>query len=205
MLAAIDEEIGKVASDGVDDATLARVKTKMLADWYGGLESFLGRADTLAKLQTLWGDANVANQMPGWIEAVTSDDIQRVARTYLTDANRSVIVRRPAPQRPPPLPPPSHPPSEDRHEDEHDIQDAGPRARPGARRHRPGRHRRCRRTCRLRPGQAAAGPADRQAHPVERARPCGWCRATACPRSTWRWPCSAAPRPTTRPRRRFAS
>jgi predicted Zn-dependent peptidase len=34
--------------------------------------------------------------MPGWIEAVTSDDIKRVARTYLTDANRSVIERRPA-------------------------------------------------------------------------------------------------------------
>ncbi|HKR75900.1 MAG TPA: pitrilysin family protein [Rhodanobacter sp.] len=96
VLAAIDEEIGKVASDGVDAATLARVKTKMLSDWYGGLESFINRADTLAKLQTLWGDANVANEMPGWIEAVSSDDIRRVARTYLTDANRSVIVRRPA-------------------------------------------------------------------------------------------------------------
>ncbi|KRE91340.1 peptidase M16 [Frateuria sp. Soil773] len=96
VLDAINQEIGKVASDGVDDATLARVKTKMLADWYGGLESFINRADTLAKLQTLWGDAGVANQVPGWIEAVTSDDLKRVARTYLTDANRSVIVRRPA-------------------------------------------------------------------------------------------------------------
>lgn len=96
VLTAIDEEIGKVATSGVDAATLARVKTKMLSDWYGGLEFFMNRADTLAKLQTLWGDAKVANQMPGWIEAVTAADLQRVARTYLTDANRSVIVRRPA-------------------------------------------------------------------------------------------------------------
>ncbi|HET8765416.1 MAG TPA: pitrilysin family protein [Rhodanobacter sp.] len=96
VLTAIDEEIGKVTTSGVDAATLARVKTKMLSDWYGGLEFFMNRADTLAKLQTLWGDANVANQMPGWIEAVTAADLQRVARTYLTDANRSVIVRRPA-------------------------------------------------------------------------------------------------------------
>ena len=95
MLAALDEEIAKVADGGVDEATLSSVKTKMLSDWYGGLESFLGRADTLAKLQTLWGDANVANKMPGWIQAVTAADIQRVARTYLTDANRSVVVRRP--------------------------------------------------------------------------------------------------------------
>ena len=95
VLAAINEEIGKVARDGVDDTTLARVKTKMLSDWYGRLEFFMERADALAKLQTLWGDANVANQMPGWIEAVSSNDVKRVARTYLIDANRSVIVRRP--------------------------------------------------------------------------------------------------------------
>ena len=97
VLAAMDEEIAKVANNGVDAATLKRVKTMMLADWYDGLESFIGRADTLAKLQTLWGDAKVANQIPGWIEAVTSEDIQRTARTYLTKANRTVIDRKPAP------------------------------------------------------------------------------------------------------------
>jgi predicted Zn-dependent peptidase len=97
LLAAMDEEIAKVAQDGVDEATLKRVKTRMLADWYNGLESYLDRADSLAKLQTLWGDANVVNQIPGWIEAVTSDDLKRVASTYLTKANRTVIDRKPAP------------------------------------------------------------------------------------------------------------
>jgi len=97
LLAAMDEEIAKVADEGVDDATLKRVKTRMLASWYNGLEDFLDRADSLAKLQTLWGDAQVANKVPGWIDAVTSEDIQRVARTYLTKANRTVIDRRPAP------------------------------------------------------------------------------------------------------------
>jgi len=96
LLAAMDEEIAKVAKDGVDDATLKRVKTRMLADWYNGLESYLDRADTLAKLQTLWGDANVVNQIPGWIEGVTSADVQRVAKTYLTADNRTVIDRKPA-------------------------------------------------------------------------------------------------------------
>ncbi|MBB1472532.1 insulinase family protein [Luteimonas sp. MC1782] len=95
VLAAIDAEIATVVADGVDDATLARVKTGMLADWYDGMESFLSRADNLAKLQLLWGDAAVANRIPGWIEAVTSADIQRAARTYLTQANRTVIDRKP--------------------------------------------------------------------------------------------------------------
>ena len=82
--------------EGVDDATLKNLKTALLADWYNGQEMFLLRADRLAKLQTLWGDANVVNQVPGWIEAVTSADVQRVAATYLTRANRSVIDRKPA-------------------------------------------------------------------------------------------------------------
>jgi zinc protease len=98
LLKAMDEEIAKVAADGVDEATLKRVKTRMLADWYDGLEGYLDRADTLAKLQTLWGDARVANQIPGWIESVTSADVQRVASTYLTTANRTVIDRKPAPK-----------------------------------------------------------------------------------------------------------
>ncbi|HWJ96389.1 MAG TPA: pitrilysin family protein [Telluria sp.] len=105
MLAAMDEVIAKVAKDGVDAATLKRVKTRMLADWYNKNESFINRADTLAKLQTLWGDANVANKIPGWIEAVTSDDIKRAAATYLVPANRTVIDRKPAPKAAPAQPP----------------------------------------------------------------------------------------------------
>ncbi|WP_229452112.1 M16 family metallopeptidase [Massilia niastensis] len=96
LLKAMDEEIAKVAKDGVDDATLKRVKTRMLADWNNKLESFINRADTLAKLQTLWGDANVVNKIPGWIEGVTSNDIQRAVRTYMVPTNRTVIDRKPA-------------------------------------------------------------------------------------------------------------
>jgi predicted Zn-dependent peptidase len=95
MLAAMDEEIAKVAKDGVDPAALQRVKTSMLADWNNGMENILSRADTLAKMQTIWGDANVVNKVPGWIEAVTPADIQRVAATYLVPANRTVIDRQP--------------------------------------------------------------------------------------------------------------
>jgi zinc protease len=100
VLAAMDEEIGKVARNGVDDATLKRVKVRMLADWNNGLENFLNRADTLAKLQTLWGDANVVNKVPGWIEGVTSADVQRAAATYLVPANRTVIDRQPVARAP---------------------------------------------------------------------------------------------------------
>ena len=96
VLKAMDEDIARVARDGVDAATLKRVKTRMLADWNNQLESFINRADTLAKMQVLWGDANVVNKIPGWIDAVTSEDIQRAVRTYLVPTNRTVIDRKPA-------------------------------------------------------------------------------------------------------------
>lgn len=94
MLAGMEDEIAKVIAPGIDVPTLQRVKTRMLADWYNRLESFIGRADAIARLQTIWGDAQVVNQVPDWIKAVTADDLKRVATRYLTRANRTVIDRR---------------------------------------------------------------------------------------------------------------
>ena len=42
------------------------------------------------------------NQVPGWIEKVTSADVQRVAKAYFTPANRSVIDRKLAAPAPAP-------------------------------------------------------------------------------------------------------
>lgn len=95
LIAEMDAQIAKIVADGVSDAELARVKTGMLADWNNGNESLLSRADNLAIFQALWGDAKVINQVPGWIEGVTSDDLKRVAKKYLTAENRTVIDRKP--------------------------------------------------------------------------------------------------------------
>lgn len=107
VLTAIDEEVAKIAREGADEATLKRVKTRMLADWNNSLESFINRADTLAKLQTLWGDAHVVNKIPGWIEGVTSEDLKRVAATYLVKNNRTVIDRKPVAKEAAPAPAPA--------------------------------------------------------------------------------------------------
>ena len=111
VLTAIDEEVAKIAKEGADEATLKRVKTRMLADWNNSLESFINRADTLAKLQTLWGDANVVNKIPGWIEGVTSEDLKRVAATYLVKNNRTVIDRKPVAKEAAPAPAPAPAPA----------------------------------------------------------------------------------------------
>jgi predicted Zn-dependent peptidase len=97
VVAAAQGEIGKVASAGVPAVELARVKSKMRADFYAGIELPINRADALAVAQLLLGDASALNTIPAEIEAVTSADLQRVAAKYLTVANRTVIDRQPAP------------------------------------------------------------------------------------------------------------
>src|SRR5512133_1344216 len=91
VLAAIDEILAAVAKQGVPPAELERTKTKMLADFYAGLEIPLSRADALAKAQALWGSAAQLNEIPKLIEGVTVEDLKRVAATYLTHPNRTVI------------------------------------------------------------------------------------------------------------------
>jgi predicted Zn-dependent peptidase len=94
---AIQEEIQKVAREGIPGADLARVKTKMRSDYYAGLELPIYRADAIALAQLLTGNAAFVNEVPEKLEAVTSADLQRVASTYLTVPNRTVVDRKPAP------------------------------------------------------------------------------------------------------------
>jgi predicted Zn-dependent peptidase len=94
---AIQEEVQKIARQGVPAADLARAKTKMRSDFYAGLELPIYRANSLALAQLLSGSAASLNEIPEKLEAVTSADLQRVASTYLTAANRTVVDRKPAP------------------------------------------------------------------------------------------------------------
>ena len=93
---AIQAEIQKIASQGVPVADLARVKTKMRSDFYDSLELPIYRANSIALTQLLTGSAAFVNEIPARLEAVTSADLQRVASTYLTVANRTVVDRKPA-------------------------------------------------------------------------------------------------------------
>jgi predicted Zn-dependent peptidase len=98
VVGAMNGEIEKVAREGVPAGELARTKTKMAADLYSSLELPLNRSTALCLAQLFTGNAASINELPGRIETVTSADLQRVAATYLTAANRTVVDRKPAPQ-----------------------------------------------------------------------------------------------------------
>ena len=100
VVTALNEEVEKIARNGVPAEELRRVKTKMESDFYSDLELPLNRATKLSILQLFSGNAASVNSIPSDIAAVTSDDLKRVASTYLTAANRTVVDRKPAPPAP---------------------------------------------------------------------------------------------------------
>jgi predicted Zn-dependent peptidase len=95
FVAKVQEEIARVARDGVAQEDLRRAKSKMLADLYGQLEVAIDRADLVGIRQLLTGDAASINRVPAAVEAVSSADLRRVAATWLTAEGRSWIDRRP--------------------------------------------------------------------------------------------------------------
>ncbi len=97
VVGALDAEIQKIAKDGVPTEELRRVQTKMESDFYSDLELPLNRATKLAILQSFNVKPISINEIPAQIEAVTSDDLKRVAVTYLTAANRTIVDRQPTP------------------------------------------------------------------------------------------------------------
>ena len=86
--------IDELARKGPDPRRLEAVKTKMKADFYKAIARSIRRADYLAVTQLLWGDAAMVERYGELIDAVTDDDVKRVAARYLTPENRSWIDRQ---------------------------------------------------------------------------------------------------------------
>ena len=94
ILAMIDAELARVASEGVGREELERAKVAVrsgLYDTIGGTFGF-GRADLLAAFALFDDDPARINTLVDRFGAVTPGLIQRTAREVLRDENRSVIT-----------------------------------------------------------------------------------------------------------------
>ena len=96
VVAAMQSQVDTIVTRGVPAEELTRTKTKMISDFYSEVEPLINRADMLALRQAFVGDAGQVNQVAAQLEAVSVNDLKRVAAKYLTVANRSSIDRRPA-------------------------------------------------------------------------------------------------------------
>jgi predicted Zn-dependent peptidase len=88
--AAVLEEIQDIIDNGVDADELAGVKTRMKADFVRQMRSNFGMVSGLVGEELFWDDWSGALGYPFEVDAVTSEDIQRVAAETFTESNLNV-------------------------------------------------------------------------------------------------------------------
>jgi predicted Zn-dependent peptidase len=83
-------EIRKLQKEPVGERELQKVKNQFLADSFRRLQSNFFLLLQLL-LYDVWDDWSYLNESPARIEAVTAEDIQRVAGTYFEDSGKNVL------------------------------------------------------------------------------------------------------------------
>jgi zinc protease len=94
VVAAIDDEIARLAKDGLDDDELARTVARMTARYLRELDPVMGRAQQLAVFEQQRSRAELVNELPELLEQVTTASVQKAARTLRPD-NRALLELRP--------------------------------------------------------------------------------------------------------------
>lgn len=82
--------LDKLTKEKVDAETLKRVKTNLRAGVIRGMNSNTGMAQAMAQAHVTYGSWKKLFQGLEDIDKVTAEDIQRVAKQYLTQRNRTV-------------------------------------------------------------------------------------------------------------------
>jgi len=83
--------IKDIQVNGIKPGELKRVKKQTRMDYLSGLRTNSGLSFQLGYYATVGGDWKMAEEFPKQIEAVAAADVQRVAKKYLVDTNRTVV------------------------------------------------------------------------------------------------------------------
>ncbi len=93
--AAALEIIAEIQRDGITAPELDKAKRVILNNQLGALVTMRGQASDLGSNWLLTGNLNFSRDYLDAIQQVTADDIARVARRYLRDANCTVATLDP--------------------------------------------------------------------------------------------------------------
>lgn len=93
--AALLEELDRLKNELAPEAELRKAKNQQLADLYRERKTIAQQANLLGNYEVFYGDYRKAFTADKEIEAVTAADIQRVAKKYFTDDNRTVAILEP--------------------------------------------------------------------------------------------------------------
>lgn len=94
---ALYEEIARVVKEGVSAGELNKIRNLILVDFYKGLRTIAGKANTIGRFEVYLGDYRRLNAYPAEMRKVTVADVQRVAGLYLKARNRTVAALEPEP------------------------------------------------------------------------------------------------------------
>lgn len=94
----IYEELQDIAQNGLSERELEKAKNRVRSSFVFELQSNLDRALRLSEYELYWGNAELLRDELDRYTAVTSEDVQRVARQYFESTNRTVLDVLPARQ-----------------------------------------------------------------------------------------------------------
>ncbi len=91
----MDEEVDKLKNELITETEFQKVRNQVENDFISGNSTMTGIAESLANYHVYFGDANLVNNEIDRYMSVTREDIQRVAKKYLTKNNRVVLYYLP--------------------------------------------------------------------------------------------------------------
>jgi len=95
VLATVDDEIGRIARDGVSDDELRRSVARWSATMYRDHDRLATRTRAIGACELLHGRGELAVELPGLVAAVTSDQVAAAAAA-LRPESRAVLTITPA-------------------------------------------------------------------------------------------------------------
>jgi predicted Zn-dependent peptidase len=93
--AGLTEAVGSLVTEPVTEAELDRAKALLTTSWWRQMSTVYGRADTLGRYATQFGDpGSAAYRLPAW-QSVTVDDVTEAAAQCLTPQSRVTLTYLP--------------------------------------------------------------------------------------------------------------
>ena len=92
----IDDEIAAVLKDGITSDELAKAKTQLLRRFVDRRRTVLGTAQMIGEYAVKFGDPELINTILDKESAVTLEQVNRAAKTYLLRDQRSVVTTVPS-------------------------------------------------------------------------------------------------------------
>ena len=89
---AIYEEVERLKTGQVSDRELEKAKNILLADFYRRMKTINGKANALGRYEVFFGDYRKMFTAADDYSRVTKEDLQRIAKKYFTDKNRTVAT-----------------------------------------------------------------------------------------------------------------